>query len=214
MKHLIRLSMAVICLVLTSNQLHSQVSFGPKVGVNFSTMTLKTGGVAIDPNNMTGFQAGIIAEIGMGKNLVLQPGFLFSTKGSKYSISTLNADFEIKPNYLEIPVNVAFKIGAGPVNIMLMAGPYFAYGIGGSYKVSSPQVGEINDAIKFGSGEDNDLKPFDIGVNFGGGIELSHFQLTAQYGLGLANLVPVTDNDAEQKNKVITISLAYLFGLK
>ena len=94
-----------------------------------------------------------------------------------------------------------------------MAGPYFAYGIGGSYTFKSA-LSTVEDGINFGSGTEDDLKPFDIGLNFGGGVELSHFQLAVQYGLGLTNLAPVTDNDAEQKNKVITISLAYLFGVK
>lgn len=213
MKYLIRFTLLTFCFALTLNQLQAQVRFGPKAGVNFSTMTLKSSGFAIDPSNMTGFQAGVIAEVSLGKSFAVQPGFLYSAKGSSYSVSSLSTEMEIKPNYLEVPLNAIFKIGAGPVNVMLMAGPYFGYGIGGKYKVTS--VSEtIDEAIKFGSGEDNDLKPFDLGVNFGGGVELSHFQLVFQYGLGLTNLAPVTDNGTEQKNKVMTVSLAYLFGLK
>ena len=213
MKNLIRFSAIIFILFLILSQLQAQVSFGPKVGVNFSTMTLKSSGIAIDPSNMTGFQAGVIAEISLGNNFALQPGFLYSLKGSSYSISSLDMDMEIKPSYVEVPLNAIYKIGAGPLNVMLMAGPYFGYGIGGKYKVTSAQE-TIDQAIKFGSGQDNDLKPFDVGVNLGGGVEISHFQLAVQYCMGLSNLAPVTDNNEEQKNKVITISLAYLLGGK
>ena len=213
MKHLIRFAIMSFCFALTLNQLQAQVRFGPKVGVNFSTMTLKASGIAFDPSNMTGFQAGVIAEIGLGKSFALQPGFLYSAKGSSFSLSGYDLEMKIKPNYLEVPVNAIYKIEAGPVSVLLMAGPYFGYGIGGNYTVTSAQE-TIDDAIKYGSGTDNDLKPFDFGLNFGGGVELSRFQLAIQYGLGLTNLSPVTDNGAEQKNKVMTISLAYLFGVK
>lgn len=213
MKQLFRISLIACFVVLTFIQVQAQVSFGPKAGLNFSTMTLKTSGLAIDPSNLTGFQAGIIAEISLGNNFALQPGLLYSTKGSSYKISSLGLDFKINPSYLEIPLNAVYKIGAGPVNILLLAGPYFGYGIGGSYKATSGSV-TIDEPIKYGSGVDNDLKPFDLGLNFGGGLELSHFQLAFQYCLGMTNLAPVTDNDAEQKNKVMTISVAYLFGVK
>jgi hypothetical protein len=213
MKKLIRFSAAACLIILTLNNAEAQVRFGPKAGVNFSTMTLKSSGISIDPTNMTGFQAGVIAEISLGRNLALQPGFLYSAKGSNYYISGFDVDVTIKPNYLEVPINAIYKIGAGPLNVLLIAGPYVAYGIGGTYSMSSVQT-TIDEAIKFGSGQDNDLKPFDVGVNMGAGVELSRFQLTFQYCLGLTNITPVTDNGGEQKNKVMTISLAYLFGAK
>ena len=162
---------------------------------------------------MTGIQAGIISEISLGNNFILQPGFFYSLKGSSYNLSGFSMDMEIKPSYLEVPVNAGYKIGAGPVDILIIAGPYFGYGIGGTFTITTGQT-TVDEAIKYGSGQENDLKPFDMGINLGGGVELSHFQLAVQYGMGLINVAPVTDNDIEQKNKVITISLAYLFGVK
>jgi len=54
----------------------------------------------------------------------------------------------------------------------------------------------------------------DYGVNFGAGVNISGFLVSAQYGLGLANLSPGSTGDGEIKNTVIGISLAYLFGGK
>jgi len=52
-----------------------------------------------------------------------------------------------------------------------------------------------------------------MGLNFGAGIEISSFQITAQYGLGLTNLA-ADSNDGTMKNKVFGISVAYLFSGK
>jgi hypothetical protein len=58
------------------------------------------------------------------------------------------------------------------------------------------------------------LKPFDIGLNFGAGINIKGLMISAQYGIGLANLSPVTIGDSEMKNKVIGISISSLFARK
>ena len=47
-------------------------------------------------------------------------------------------------------------------------------------------------------------------MNFGTGIEVKNFQFKVQYGLGLANLAPVTTNGTEMKSTVLGISMAYL----
>jgi len=93
--------------------------------------------------------------------------------------------------------------------LFLFAVPYFAFGIGGKSKSD----GESSD-IEYGSGENKDIKSFNAGLNFGAGLEVSNFQISAQYGIGLANLTPVTTDNAEMKVSVIGISAAYLFGGK
>ena len=56
------------------------------------------------------------------------------------------------------------------------------------------------------------MKPIDLGLNVGVGVNINGLLISAQYGLGLTNLVPSSTTEAEMKNKVIGISLAYLFG--
>jgi len=211
MRNLKRLSVIAI-LVIASVQTQSQVRFGPKVGMNFSTMKIKSWGIPIDPGYLVGFQGGILSEISLG-NFALQPAFLYSMKGSSYKNSSLEFYGKLIPEYLEIPINALYKIGAGPLKVMLMAGPYFSYGIRGKHTVTLAQ--ETNeDAIKFGSSLGHDLKPLDIGINLGGGLEKFPLQLTVQYGMGFMNLDPCLDDGWEKKNKVVAISLVYLFGSK
>ncbi len=192
-------------------QSFAQVKFGPKVGLNLSKMTLKSSGFSLDPKIIVGFHIGGIAEIPLANNFYLQPGILYSGKGTKFSISGdgMSSDMTIKPGFIEVPVNAMYKFDMSPAKLFLFAGPYFAFGIGGK----SESGGESTD-IKFGSGSDNDMKAFDLGLNIGAGVDIKNFLISAQYGFGLTNLAPVTDNDAEMKISVIGFSVAYLFGGK
>jgi hypothetical protein len=201
----------VVCLMFAITDTQAQMKFGPKVGLNLSTMTLKTMGISFDPKTLVGFNVGVVSEITLSDNLSLQPSVLYSAKGSKYSITILEVttDFEIAPSFIEIPVNAVYKFDLGSSKLFLNAGPYFAYGIGGKSKSG----GESSD-ISFGSGENNDMKPFDFGLNFGAGIEIANLLISANYEFGLTNLAPITTDNTEMKVKVIGFSVAYLFGGK
>jgi hypothetical protein len=202
-------SLMLLLTMFAFTRVQAQIKFGPKAGVNLSTMTLKSSGLSLDPKILPGFHAGIISDIGLMENLTLQPGILFSSKGSKYELSFLEEtiEFSMGPGFIEVPVNVLYSFGTGTTKLNLFAGPYFAFGITGKSK----SEGDSQD-ISFGSSTDDDMKPFDMGLNFGAGVNINGLLISAQYGLGLLNIAPDTSGDTEMKIKVISISLAYLFG--
>ena len=108
-----------------------------------------------------------------------------------------------KLNYLEIPLNVAYKFSAGELsNFFVQAGPYLGYALSGKEKSD----GESTD-VEFG---DAGMKRFDIGLGFGLGLALGPIVPSISYQLGLANLSG--DSDTKVKNKVLQISVAYMFG--
>jgi len=203
MKNLQRI-VAIICFVLFATSMQAQVKFGPTAGVNLSTMTIKALGINFDSEIIVGFNAGVVSEIPLFNNFALQPAVLYSTKGAKYDI--LGEEAEIRPGFIEVPVNMLYKYDFGPVQLLLKAGPYFAYGVGGQVESNG-----IEADISYGSGT-NDMKPFDFGLNFGAGVDISNFQIAAHYGVGLANLTPIETANAEMKINVIGVSVAYLFG--
>ncbi len=189
----------------------AQVKFGLKGGVNLAKMTLKSSGMSIDPKTLVGYHFGIVSEFKLSDNFYLQPGILYSAKGSKYSISGDGESFEmsIKPSYIEVPINALYKLDVSAAKLLIFAGPYFAYGISGKYESS----GQSQD-IKFGTSDQDDMKPLDIGINIGVGADFKGFEITAQYGIGLTNLAAGASGDTEMKTKTIGISVAYLFGGK
>ena len=186
---------------------NAQIKSGYIIGMNLSTMSLKSSGINFEAKTSAGVHFGKIFEIPLNDNFALQPGFLFSAKGSFYKIDT--AEFSISPIYIEIPVITVFSFGPDAVKLSLYAGTYFACGVGGTRESGS----ELK-YIRFGSGENKDMKLFDIGLNFGAGVNIKGLMISGQYGLGLANLSPAIKGDSEMKNKVIGISLSAFFAGK
>ena len=184
--------------------MHAQLRSEYVFGLNLSTMTVKTMGISCSTKTPIGFHFGRFFEIHLEGNFALQPSLLFSAKGSDYKIDT--SDISISPIYFEVPVNAVYTFGSHAVKVSLFAGPYFACGIGG-YKIESG--GELK-YINYGSGENHDLKPFDIGLNLGARVNIKGLQISVQYGKGLANISPVTTFDSEMKNQVIGISISGL----
>ncbi len=201
-------SALAIILAFAFADMHAQIKPEYIFGVNLSTMTLKSKGISFDPEAAVGIRFGGFVDIPLQGNFTLQPGLMFSAKGSNFKIDS--AEFSISPIYIEVPVIAVYTFGSDAVKISVFAGSYFACGIAG-YKIDSG--GELKD-IRFGSGENYDLKPFDIGLNFGAGVNIKGFLISAQYGIGLLNLSPVATIDSETKNKVIGISISSLFVSK
>lgn len=183
---------------------NAQVKFGVKAGLNFAKQTASVSGGSVSTNSMTGFHAGIISEFNLSENLVLQPGLLFSQKGAKISFG--GSDYTDIYNYLDIPINLMYKINVDGAKILLFTGPSLSYALSGKEKVGDNSVD-----IEFGSG-DNQMRRFDLGFGIGGGLEFGSIQATANYNFGLANISNSTD--AKLKNNVFSISVAYLFGGK
>ena len=191
----------VITLVLSATYIQAQTRFGIKGGLNFSTVALSGGTGTITPDSKTGFNLGVISEIPLATDFYLQPGLLFSTKGFKSDSETFST------NHIDIPINALYKLHAGSIKVLGFAGPYIGYAVSGKGKYEG-----ISSDIKF-SGDNKVMNAFDLGLNFGAGVEISNFQITAQYGLGLTNLA-VNSDSFTMKNKVFGVSVAYLFGGK
>ncbi len=143
----------------------------------------------------------------------LAPGLLFSTKGAKQD--EMGVTIKTTVNYLEVPINFVYKPELGAGKLIVAFGPYLAYGIGGKYKGEGSAFGvdfSGDTDIEFGSGEGDDMKPFDMGANIGFGYQLNgglFFQLNAQ--LGLVNILPEGDSDNSMKNTGFGLSLGYRF---
>lgn len=207
MKNYLKCAMAIF-LTVAFTDMQAQIKAGYIFGLNLSTMTLKTQGISSHPDTPVGIHFGGFFEIPIKDNFTLQPGLLFSAKGSNYKIDSV--EFSLSPIYLEVPVIAVYSFRIDVVKISLFAGPYFACGVGG-YKIES---GSELKNISYGSGENNDLKPFDIGLNFGAGVNIKGLLISAQYGMGLANVSPVATIDSEMKNRVIGISISSLFAVQ
>ena len=207
------LKLKILSVFLTSlffsTQLFAQSDFGIRAGVNFSNISGKEDGQKIQGNKMiTGFNIGVTYDIDLAEEFILQPALLFTTKGYKIKIEgedSPDIDASMKLNYLELPINFIYKPMVGDGNLLLGAGPYLGYGIGGKAK-----VGNITEKITFGNGQL--FKAFDYGANLLFGYQLSSgisAQLNAQLGLG--NIARDGDSHNSVKNTQFGISFGYKF---
>lgn len=200
-------------------------------GVNLANISVTDNGRVDDAKMLTGFQLGIIGDLPLGTSmLTLQPGVLYTQKGSKtesgdpaglnYSKATT------RPSYIEVPVNLVFKTPAvKSTRFFVGAGPYLAIGIGGKLENSGKIAGVSysNDRdIEFSDDDPTTLdyeegagfgilKRFDYGLNGTAGIEGKTFVLGVNYGLGLAKLQSGANssNDDSNKHRVLSFTLGF-----
>jgi hypothetical protein len=194
-----------IFFLIAFTELHGQLNPRYIFGVNLSTMKMRTRGLSSQPEMPAGIHFGGSIEIPVAGNLSFQPALMFSAKGTNYKIDS--TDIALSPIYIEIPANAVLSFGKGISKLFIFAGPYFGIGIGG-YKL---ETGKTFKYLSYGSGDNKDLKQIDAGFNFGAGVSISGFIISAQYGTGLTNISPVTSGGSEMKNKVIGISISSLF---
>ncbi len=196
-----KIILALFCASTISLTSNAQLPIALVAGVNMANATQKMAGSSISSSSITGFHIGLMTELSFGEKLSLMPGLIYSIKGSKVSDFNVTA----KINYLEIPINVAYKL---PVNgLFVYAGPYLGYALSGTTEVSGSST-----SMTFGNDSSNNAKKMDVGLNIGVGYNLPmHLFVRAQYGMGLSNLQPKGDADNMIKNKVFGISVGYYF---
>ena len=196
-------------------------------GLNFANVTITNDG-DIDYNKMlTSYQLGIIGDFKILPVLYIQPGIVFSGKGSKTESGDPNGPTWYKaatnPKYIEIPVNLVFKTPKGPVKFFAGAGPYIAIGVAGKNKVDGRYLNAAFSSEENIKWSDDDpstlnyeegagygiLKRVDYGLNATAGIEFTKALLSINYGLGMAKLQSGSNNRADDLNKhrVISVTL-------
>lgn len=219
------------CFAAGAAQAQTRVSFGPRVGGNLSSATFNalnqaSGGgssLSLSRSSLPGVQVGMGASIGSGP-WTLQPALMFSQKGLKQTATasesfageTVTLDLRVtsRINYLELPVNVVYTLGADGQGVQLFAGPYVAVGVGGkadyTEKITSTNPTSFfnleasgSQGYAFGNtfaepdpngantvDVDARARRLDAGFNAGVGYRTGPFQAQLGYAFGLRNAQP------------------------
>lgn len=186
---------AVLCMFALAG--FSQVKWDAKFGMNFSNMT------KIDESKaLPGFTLGVGMDYGFNENWSLQSGLMISSKGFKFKEGDWKDKY--RPIYLDIPILAAYKFNISDnTKFVINAGPYLAIGLGGKNKETDEED------IKLFDKDGYDWKRFDLGIQYGIGLELSDrylINLTGQNGF----ISPVDGGD-DPKNMTFTIGVGYRF---
>jgi len=222
----------VLLLLPLLHTVHAQNSSAfLKGGLNLANVSYNNNGNIDDANMLLSFHAGIQGDLPITSFLSLQPGLLFTGKGSKtQSGNTSDANYyraTTNPLYIELPVNLVFKAPVEKdVKFFAGAGPYVAMGVAGKRKADGKIFGvgfSSNDNIDFSnddpttSGEEGAgfgiMKRFDYGLNGTAGFEGKNMLFSVNYGLGLAKLQSGSDSNTDDKNKHRVLSFTVGFRL-
>ncbi|GHT15990.1 hypothetical protein FACS189432_03760 [Bacteroidia bacterium] len=204
MKKVILLAFIAVLSIASAN---AQVKFGVTAGLNTSSLT----GDVEGGKYKAGVQAGLLLDYSVSDKFSIIPELLFTQKGAKVEESDEYLNLTIKGafnfNYLQIPINAAYKFDVAPDSkILVFAGPYVGYALSGKLKFDSNLLEDIK--INFGSKE-GELNPLDFGLNIGAGYQYTKFFAKLQYNLGLSNLSNESDVTLHHSNVAFTVG--YLF---
>lgn len=199
---IVRLMFAAL-LLLGIGQANAQVRLGVKGGLNIASVHFSTD--VLQSDNVTGFQIGPMIEgslplVGLGFDAAI----LYAQKGLE--TKTVSGEkTSLKNDYIDVPVNLKWKLGLPVMKVYLAAGPYVGFRVGGNKIWELP--GSMVDQVK--------TKSFSAGLNFGAGVELiSHLQVGLNYGLGLTNnysMESLSLTKSDGKNRGWSVTAAILF---
>ncbi|WP_028980853.1 porin family protein [Sporocytophaga myxococcoides] len=192
MKNYLRKLTFVIFLLSVSKLASAQISFGPRLGLNFPTVA----GVNNNAGFKTGFHIGGYARINFTEAISFQPELLYSTKGCTY----VNGGGGLSLGYLDIPLlfnfgkKFHFQAGAQP-SILLSANSKFGSGAPKTDVKSSLNGFDIAPVLGFGF-------HFQNGFNFG-----------LRFSYGVSDIFKDNPGDA-QHNFNTQLTFGYSFGGK
>ncbi len=179
-----------------------KIQFGVRAGMNINSLSEG------DLDSRIGYHVGAVMDWNVAKNLYVQPGLFFTTRGAKSEFKFEDEGIQVSEetkynlNYLQIPISVSYRFPVSEqFKIDVNAGPYFAMGIGGKYKFE----GEEEDVF----GDEGDCKRFDTGLRIGAGVHIQKVSIGLIYDLGLANIAK--EEGGKLKNGSFQISLGYNF---
>ncbi len=145
---------------------------------------------------LNSFCFGGLVNYELNKKFSLQSGLFYTGKGGTITLTYYLTDQikvipndRITPFYLELPLNIVYNYK----NFQFFVGPYLNLGLAGRTVITGDLIGygsiyDQSRAIKFGTSDSADLRPFNYGLNFGMGYRLNNFLFRLQYQIGKTDL--------------------------
>lgn len=224
--------------ILFFSTAYSQVSIGIRTGYTSAGMDIKgdvsayLGDVPGDAETFHGWHLDFLINIPLQHGLYLQPVIRYVTKGTRFDGRTPIKDQvvpsvfmqranKLQLNYLELPLNLVYKLPVGPGSLVAGLGPYVACGLKGHYEFNVVQNGQTvmkhEKPVDFSRSRSNSnnevlrMYPWDAGANFTLGFEFkSGITIGANYSLGMTDVDRYAPS--ESKHHYWGLTLGFLFN--
>lgn len=179
-----------------------RIYLGPKVGLNYASMSGLPDEFGLKPKSSLGYQGGLAANVHFGRRTDKSDGGtgLFGIQlEAMYSQRTIKTDIEdMKFNYIEVPVLAQCYVTP---EVCIELGPTLT----GAISTSPDEMKSGNLIISTG-----DLKAWDVMLTAGIGYKhRSGLTMSARYNLGMSKLA----ENFEGKVSTVTVSIGWLFAL-
>lgn len=198
-------SLFFVLFALISVVSYSQISWNAKAGMNMSNIT------SVDGTSLKiGYNVGVGMEYAFNDTWAIQPSLMFTAKGWKMDIESADEEGTVKatvnPLYLQIPVMAAARFPISDnMNVVVSAGPYFAFGVGGKVTADGYEDGDC-----FGDEDETlGMERFDCGLGVGVALEISKFLINVNGEFGLTKVIDTYDKSP--KNMNFSIGVGYKF---
>lgn len=168
----------------------AQVKFGARTGVNIANQSIS--GSAISPKAITGYYAGVFAEIGIKDNWSIQPELQFALAGSKITPAAI--DVKTTFRYAYLPILIQYQL---PANFKVGLGGQVGYAIGGEVREDGHKTEELDSQLDAGAVASLSYKLPWVGLG-----------VDTRYYFGLANQ---NEMDPKITNRVFSIGINYRF---
>jgi hypothetical protein len=212
----ILLAALLVAFVVTPGPAQS-LSLGPKVGIGFANW----GGDVEGTDSRFGLSIGGSFGIQLHDYFGLLVDVMYVQKG--ISEEEEGVDVKTKLSYLEfmIPATLAIRIADSPITPRLYVGPAFAFETGcklsgeqggGEIEIGCDEIFEFTDGLA----PDFDTKSLDIGLFFGGGVDVAvgsgAISVDLRYNIGMTNINDIEGaEDVSIKNRNFQILAGYKF---
>ena len=203
MKRITQIAIIVAIIFAATSSTQAQVRFGIKGGITLNQ--LKWDREIVNKENRAGFTAGLIMEIGLPvMGLGIDVSVLYAHRqDDMYLEGTDQEIIKLKRDYLDIPLNVKYKIQI-PVLSKIIS-PFVTTGPDFALMLSDTEKGDLK------------TRKWNTSWNVGFGAELFRkIQIHANYGIGLTKAFKYIGKDVDSepiqgKDKLWTITAAYMF---
>ncbi|MFK7776336.1 MAG: porin family protein [Saprospiraceae bacterium] len=198
---------------------------GLKIGVNSFRLKMNSESreAFTHKTKQVNLHIGLTAEFKFGNKLSVQPGILFSKKNTRF-VETRDPGYEFQsdytPTFIEIPVAVKYYFLPEKSKVYVFAGPYIAFGMGGTAKtqeqnrpdpINMPKTFDLSTLEEYDLwGDDDRLKRLDYGATFGVGIDINNFEIEIFNNIG----IPQIENGFGRITSAKTQSFGISFSLK
>lgn len=210
----------------------SPVDLTLRAGLNLSSLSYDN--VSVPGNRIKpGFNLGFSASYPAGKDLFLQSALTFTTKGTRIKGDiplgfpemilvdgrTVHPMLTSQQMYLQIPIHLGYKLPLkSGKKLILQAGPYAAYGIGGKTRLTANILYHdyIDDTpLEVNTFGKRGLQKMDYGADAGVGLDLGSLIISLNYELGLRNIAPTGISylpfygDTSYKNRNLSLQVDF-----